>query len=321
MRNGLKAPSQIVAERGEDFEAHVRRLAADLALYARGRGPDPGRPDRRAETGRAGPRRSAGRARRIGVPMSKLEIPARLYRAGTVERAGAPADPAVEDDRRVRLSFSSEAPVERMFGFEVLGHRAGEIDLSRLAAGVMPLLADHRATLDNQIGTVEFGRDCRGPGPCGRALWEKRARLGNPRPGPRRRNHGRFRGLPDQQGRARRRARRNSGFPRNALDPARGLACPAAGRRVGRDRARRPRRKRSPSPSKGNSPMSETHPRRRAGAAETRRSPPPRPAPPSRPPSRRSGRRRARPHSRNHRSRPQVQHARGRGRARRSTAA
>ena len=33
MRNGLKAPSQIVAERGEDFEAHVRRLAADLALY------------------------------------------------------------------------------------------------------------------------------------------------------------------------------------------------------------------------------------------------------------------------------------------------
>ena len=33
LRNGLKAPSQIVAERGEDFEAHVRRLAADLALY------------------------------------------------------------------------------------------------------------------------------------------------------------------------------------------------------------------------------------------------------------------------------------------------
>ena len=32
LRNGLKAPSQIVAERGEDFEATVRRLAADLAL-------------------------------------------------------------------------------------------------------------------------------------------------------------------------------------------------------------------------------------------------------------------------------------------------
>lgn len=32
LRNGLKAPSQIVAERGEDFEGMVRRLAADLAL-------------------------------------------------------------------------------------------------------------------------------------------------------------------------------------------------------------------------------------------------------------------------------------------------
>lgn len=32
LRNGLKAPSQIVAERGEDFEGMVRRLAADLAM-------------------------------------------------------------------------------------------------------------------------------------------------------------------------------------------------------------------------------------------------------------------------------------------------
>jgi HK97 family phage prohead protease len=96
--------------------------------------------------------------------MSKLEIPARLYRAGTVERASAPADPAIEDDRRVRLSFSSEAPVERWFGFEVLGHRDGECDLSRLAAGVMPLLADHRATLDNLIGTVESAEIVEGRG-------------------------------------------------------------------------------------------------------------------------------------------------------------
>lgn len=87
--------------------------------------------------------------------MSELEIPARLYRAGMVERASAAADPAVEDDRRVRLSFSSEAPVERWFGWEILGHADGECDLTRLAAGVMPLLADHRATLDDQIGTVE----------------------------------------------------------------------------------------------------------------------------------------------------------------------
>lgn len=32
LRNGLKAPSQIVADRGEDFETTVRRTAADLAL-------------------------------------------------------------------------------------------------------------------------------------------------------------------------------------------------------------------------------------------------------------------------------------------------
>lgn len=87
--------------------------------------------------------------------MADLRIPARLYRAGAVERADAPADPAIEDDRRLRLSFSSEVPVAREFGFEVLGHGPGEIDLSRLAAGVMPLLADHRASIEDQIGTVE----------------------------------------------------------------------------------------------------------------------------------------------------------------------
>ncbi|MBP7001713.1 phage major capsid protein [Amaricoccus sp.] len=99
--------------------------------------------------------------------MTALQIPARLYRAGKVERAVAP-DPAAEssgeDDRRIRLSFSSETAVERLFGFEVLGHRDGEIDLSRLAAGVMPLLADHRATLDSQVGTVESAEIAEGRG-------------------------------------------------------------------------------------------------------------------------------------------------------------
>ncbi|TPE52597.1 phage portal protein [Amaricoccus solimangrovi] len=58
LRNGLKAPSQIVAERGEDFEGMVRRLAADIAML-----------------------------REAGVP-----IPAVL--TGAAGSSAAPADPA-----------------------------------------------------------------------------------------------------------------------------------------------------------------------------------------------------------------------------------
>ena len=94
--------------------------------------------------------------------MPEIRIPARLYRAGAVERAGAPADPAVEDDRRIRLSFSSEAEVERWFGFEVLGHRDGEVDLSRLAAGTVISLAPE---LPRGSSGLPEGRS--GPGrPC-----------------------------------------------------------------------------------------------------------------------------------------------------------
>lgn len=84
----------------------------------------------------------------------KIAVPARLYRAGVIEPFER-AEPEDGDDRRVRLSFSSEAPVERYFGFEILGHRPGEVDLSRLDAGVLPLLVDHRAEIDSQVGVVE----------------------------------------------------------------------------------------------------------------------------------------------------------------------
>ncbi|MBN2629547.1 MAG: phage major capsid protein [Rhodobacteraceae bacterium] len=62
------------------------------------------------------------------------------------------------DDRTVALSFSSEAPVLRDYsfgpGWEVLGHRPQEVDLSRIAAGAVPLLKDHRRDLDSKVGTV-----------------------------------------------------------------------------------------------------------------------------------------------------------------------
>lgn len=58
-----------------------------------------------------------------------------------------------EDDRRIRMSLSSEEPVERSFGLEVLRHEQGAIDLSRLDSGHAPLLLDHDLT--KQIGVIE----------------------------------------------------------------------------------------------------------------------------------------------------------------------
>ena len=57
-----------------------------------------------------------------------------------------------EDSRTITLSFSSEAPVERWFGTEVLSHAPESVDLTRLNAKA-GLLANH--SLDDQIGVVE----------------------------------------------------------------------------------------------------------------------------------------------------------------------
>jgi HK97 family phage major capsid protein/HK97 family phage prohead protease len=58
-----------------------------------------------------------------------------------------------DKSRRVRMSLSSEEPVERSFGMEVLEHTEEAIDLSRLASGHAPLLLDHDMT--KQIGVIE----------------------------------------------------------------------------------------------------------------------------------------------------------------------
>ena len=57
-----------------------------------------------------------------------------------------------EEKRTVRLSFSSETPVERWFGDEVLSHNEQNIRLGRLNDGA-PLLWNHN--LDDQVGRVE----------------------------------------------------------------------------------------------------------------------------------------------------------------------
>jgi HK97 family phage major capsid protein len=56
------------------------------------------------------------------------------------------------DSRTVNLSFSSEQPVERSFGVEVLDHSPESVRMDRLRTGA-PLLLNH--DLNDQIGIVE----------------------------------------------------------------------------------------------------------------------------------------------------------------------
>ena len=57
-----------------------------------------------------------------------------------------------QEDRVMEFSFSSEYPVERSFGSEVLSHDKDAADLSRLNDGA-PLLFNH--DMDRPIGVVE----------------------------------------------------------------------------------------------------------------------------------------------------------------------
>ena len=58
-----------------------------------------------------------------------------------------------EEKRMVRIGVSSEEPVERSFGMEVLGHSEGDINMEFISSGRAPLLLDHDMT--KQIGVIE----------------------------------------------------------------------------------------------------------------------------------------------------------------------
>ena len=58
------------------------------------------------------------------------------------------------DERVFDFSFSSEFPVQRSYGNEVLSHEPGAMDASRLT-GQAPLLFNH--DMDRVIGVVERG--------------------------------------------------------------------------------------------------------------------------------------------------------------------
>lgn len=79
------------------------------------------------------------------------------YRA--IEMKYMPVD---EESRTAEIAVSSEEPVERSFGTEILEHTPEAIDLSFLASGRAPLLQDHDHK--KQIGvieSVELGEDRR----------------------------------------------------------------------------------------------------------------------------------------------------------------
>ena len=80
-----------------------------------------------------------------------------LHRSFTVERSGIDAE-----KRTVELSFASELPVERWFGYEVLSCAPDAVDMNRLNSGGA-LLMQHNP--DDQVGVVErasvVGGKCR----------------------------------------------------------------------------------------------------------------------------------------------------------------
>ena len=71
----------------------------------------------------------------------------KLYRSVSLNR-----DAVDLENRSVSVSFSSEEPVERFFGNEVLDHSETSIRLGRLRSNG-PLLLEHDPT--NQIGVID----------------------------------------------------------------------------------------------------------------------------------------------------------------------
>lgn len=58
-----------------------------------------------------------------------------------------------QEARRVKVGVSTEEPVERSFGLEVIDHERGSMNLDFLNSGRAPLLLDH--DMEKQIGVIE----------------------------------------------------------------------------------------------------------------------------------------------------------------------
>ena len=90
----------------------------------------------------------------VGAAMARALTPEQLNGnrgAGSLHRTARVRN-IDEEARTVEVAFSSEEPVQRWFGAEVLDHSAGAVDLSRLLDGAA-VLWNHNT--DVQIGVVE----------------------------------------------------------------------------------------------------------------------------------------------------------------------
>jgi HK97 family phage major capsid protein len=75
----------------------------------------------------------------------------RFYRSAPVVR-----EAINEEARTVEIAFSSEDPYLRWYGYEILGHKDGEVDMDFMGSGAAPFLIQHRHS--DQIGVIESAR-------------------------------------------------------------------------------------------------------------------------------------------------------------------
>ncbi len=92
-----------------------------------------------------------------------------FYRSAAVQRSSVD-----EENRTVEIAFSSEDPYLRWYGYEILGHEKGEVDMAFMASGDAPFLVQHdhgdlvgvieKAWIDSDRkgrALVRFGRSAR----------------------------------------------------------------------------------------------------------------------------------------------------------------
>jgi len=80
--------------------------------------------------------------------LQKIKEKGALYRTATIKRESVD-----EEERTVKIAFSSEDPYERWFGMEILGHKDGEVNMSFMGSGSAPFLDSHNS--GKQIGVIE----------------------------------------------------------------------------------------------------------------------------------------------------------------------
>ena len=84
----------------------------------------------------------------------EVDQESRLDESEVIRRSMSFVEESVDvEGRRVRVALSSEAPVERSFGTEILDHSERSIDLSFLASGRAPLLLGHDHS--KVVGVIE----------------------------------------------------------------------------------------------------------------------------------------------------------------------